>query len=409
MAKGSKKGACSAHVSAAKSNCLQHARRITVPSYVNPRLTKNNRTVFESESIRNRKSIMPLVRAAEKLYSEKTGQKCQKSFTPFREDVLVVKAGITNEQLLDYKEKVEKLTGWKVMGIWLHQDEGHFRSKYIEGDDHFSINYHAHVLYACQDPETGKAIRCTRDYFRLRQDLLAESTGMERGNSAIETGISHRSSLVQRIFSQEERLEKLSEKISQRHAQILDANANLDSILHKNAAQEDRRDGLRVELEKLKREKIHLMKDIWAKDFVQGEAVKEHFSNYCEGRQAFEEAVLFIKKTRKSFYIKDDVVLDGFYGWIRAQEALTGENLRNEKGATKAAVAMLGEIPQNTQEYRNAEASMKQTLHAMNILLKREERDIGLGAGGGGSTSSLRWDDRDPNEQDSSYSRRRGR
>ena len=210
MAKGSKAGACSAHVEAAKANCLQHARREgKVPSYVNPNLTKNNRVVFESDAIANRKSIIPLVRQAEKLYTAKTGQKCQKSFAPFREDVLKLKPGITDQQLMNFKAKVEAETGWKVMGIWLHQDEGHYHSKYIEGDEDFDLNIHAHVLYSCQDQKTGKAIRLNRSYFRLRQDWLAAATGMERGNPASETGRNHRSSMQQRIVAQEERIQEL--------------------------------------------------------------------------------------------------------------------------------------------------------------------------------------------------------
>lgn len=210
MAIGSKKGACSAHIEAAKANCLQHARREgKVPSYVNPHLTQNNRTVFEDSVISNRKSIIPLVKRAELEYTELTGQKCQKSFTPFREDVLKLKPGITDKQLMEFKDKAEALTGWKVMGIWLHQDEGYAHSRYIEGDENFDLNIHAHVLYDCQDHTTGKAIRPHRKYFSLRQDLLADSTGMERGNKASETGIRHRKSAQQRIYAQELRIAEL--------------------------------------------------------------------------------------------------------------------------------------------------------------------------------------------------------
>lgn len=222
MSRQSKIGACSANVQAAKRNCLQHDRREgKIPSNVNPELTHDNRTVFEDEAIMSRKSIVPLVKKAEKLYTELTGQKCQKTFTPFREDVLVIKDGITDEQLLRYKEKVEQLTGWKVMGIWVHKDEGHARSKFIEGVDGFKINHHAHVLYDCQDHATGKAIRCTKDYFRKRQDILSECTGMERGTPAIETGKKHRKASEQRIAMQEQRIEQLQnqvEKLSIRNA-----------------------------------------------------------------------------------------------------------------------------------------------------------------------------------------------
>lgn len=225
MAKGSKQGACSAHVEPVKANCLQHARREgKVPSYVNPHLTANNRTVFEDQMIAGRKSIMPLLKQAAKLYTAKTGQKCQKSFTPFREDVLKLKAGITDQQLMNFKAKVEQETGWKVVAIWLHQDEGHYHSKYIEGDEDFDLNIHAHVLYSCQDPETGKAIRLNRNYFRLRQDWLAEATGMERGNPAIDTGRKHRSAMQQRIVSQEQRIAELERTVEAYNDEI----ANLE-------------------------------------------------------------------------------------------------------------------------------------------------------------------------------------
>ena len=216
----SKKGACSSHTQSAHGNCLQHARREHVPSYVNPHLTVNNRTVYEADLIRGRKSILPFVRKAEKLYTEKTGQKVQKSFTPFRESCLVLRKGISDQQLLDFKEAAEKLTGWKCIGIWLHQDEGHYHSKYIEGDDSFAINYHAHVLWDCQDHSTGKAIRCDRKKLSAMQDLLSKATGMERGNFAKDTGKKGRNALEYRIAAQEQRIATLDVKKARKEAAI---------------------------------------------------------------------------------------------------------------------------------------------------------------------------------------------
>lgn len=216
----SKKGACSSHTQSAHGNCLQHARREHVPSYVNPHLTVNNRTVYEADLIRGRKSILPFVRKAEKLYTEKTGQKVQKSFTPFRESCLVLRKGISDQQLLDFKEAAEKLTGWKCIGIWLHQDEGHYHSKFIEGDDSFAINYHAHVLWDCQDHSTGKAIRCDRKKLSAMQDLLSKATGMERGNFAKDTGKKGRNALEYRIAAQEQRIATLDVKKARKEAAI---------------------------------------------------------------------------------------------------------------------------------------------------------------------------------------------
>ena len=217
----SKKGACSSHTQSVKGNCLQHARREgNIPSYVNPHLSGSNRTVFESDDIRSRKSILPFLHRAEKLYTEKTGQKVQKSFTPFRESCLVLREGITDKQLLDFKESAEKLLGWKCVGIWLHQDEGHFHSKYIEGDDSFAINYHAHVIWDCQDHSTGKAIRCDRKKLSAMQDLLSKATGMDRGNLAKDTGKKGRSAREQRIVSQEQRIATLDVTKARKEAAI---------------------------------------------------------------------------------------------------------------------------------------------------------------------------------------------
>ena len=222
MRKGSKKGACSAHIQAAKGNCLEHARRDygekNRPQYILTKRSADNVTVYEHEAIKDRKSIRPLVRQAEKLYTEKTGQKCQKSFSPYREDVLSLpgRGDITREQLMSYKTKVEAATGWQCMGMWYHKDEGFVKSKHIEGSEGEAINYHVHCLWYCQDSETGKAKRNDRKFFSLRQDWLAEATGMERGNKAAETGIKGRTAMEQRIFSQEARIDDLERLAKER-------------------------------------------------------------------------------------------------------------------------------------------------------------------------------------------------
>lgn len=230
MAQGSKTGACSSHTTSAKSNCLKHNRREQVPGYVNPHLTHNNRTIFEADCIRDRKSILPLVKTAEREYVEKTGQKCQKSFAPFRESVLVVREGVSDEELKNFIRRAETLTGWKAVGCWLHLDEGHAKSKYIEGQEGFALNAHAHVLWDCQDHRTGKAVRCDRNKLSKMQDILARSTGMERGNKASDTGIKGRSAREQRIEAQEERMKILTnanDQLAKDNQQLTSENSQL--------------------------------------------------------------------------------------------------------------------------------------------------------------------------------------
>lgn len=227
----SKKGACSSNTQPAKANCLAHNRREGhTPSYVNPHLTYLNRTVFEDAAVSGRKSIVPLVKRAEKDYTAKTGQKCQKSFTPFRESCLVVRAGTTDAQLMAFKEKAERLLGWRCLGIWMHLDEGHAKSRYIEGEDGFATNSHAHVLWDCIDHATGKAVRPTRSAFSRMQDLLAESTGMERGNKAKDTGRTRRSASEQRIHSLEQRITQLEQEAAAREQRIEAASGKAKEI-----------------------------------------------------------------------------------------------------------------------------------------------------------------------------------
>ena len=251
--KQSKQGACSSNTQTAKANCLVHNRRDEstekVPEYVNKNRSHLNRTIFEDDMIRGRKSIVPLVHAAEKLYTEKTGQKCQKSFAPFREACLHLKEGITDEQLMDFKAKVEQVTKWKVIGIWLHEDEGHAKSKNIEGEEGFAVNHHAHVLFSCQDLNTGKAIRADRSKLSRMQDLLAEATGMERGNKASETGRRHRSAMEQRIFSQEQRVKELEEKAAMRWQGISEADTMLKQIQRQNEEEEEERKRIKARQE----------------------------------------------------------------------------------------------------------------------------------------------------------------
>lgn len=273
--KQSKKGACSSNTQTAKANCLLHNRRNQdtekVPGYVNKNRSHLNRTIFEDEIIKGKKSIIPLVHAAEKLYTEKTGQKCQKSFAPFREACLHLKEGITDAQLMDFKAKVEKETKWKVIGIWLHEDEGHVNSKYIEGNEEFSVNHHAHVLFSCQDLNTGKAIRADRKKLSKMQDILAEATGMERGNKAAETGRRHRSAMEQRLYAQEQRIEQLEEQASKQWQNVNNADETLKQIQRMNEQEEE------------ERKKIKAQQEQDLKAYNNKKAAKEAFKSVSEG------------------------------------------------------------------------------------------------------------------------------
>ena len=214
MAK-SKAGATSSHTVAAGGGCLMHNRREFFAFNVDPEKTEKNEQ-WEGEEIANRRQLRGLRNRAEKLYTEKTGQKCQKSFAPFKESCVVIKENSTLDQAKEFAKKVEQsIPGIKCLGIWIHRDEGHPKSKFIEGDDTFKCNTHAHFLWRCQNQETGKAIPIKRQDLRNMQDWAAESFGMERGTPAEQTKRSHIPSMEYKIQAMEKRLEMMQNAVDQ--------------------------------------------------------------------------------------------------------------------------------------------------------------------------------------------------
>lgn len=209
MAKNSKKGATSSHTIAAKGGCLKHNRRTQLSQNVYPERTKLN-TSWESDTIKNRKQLRGLKERAEKLYTEKTGQKCQKSFAPYKESCVVIKDSSTLEEAKAFALMVEEgIPGIECLGIWIHKDEGFHKSKYIEGDRDFKCNIHAHFLWYCQNPNTGKAIPIKRQDMRNMQDWAAKAFGMERGNPAELTKKGHVASMDYKLKAMEHRLDDM--------------------------------------------------------------------------------------------------------------------------------------------------------------------------------------------------------
>lgn len=214
MAK-SKSGATSSHTIAAGGGCLQHNRRQQIAKNVMPERTYLNES-WESDSISSRKQLRGLKERAERLYTERTGQKCQKSFAPYKESCVVIKDNSTLDQAKEFAKKVEEgIPGIKCMGIWIHRDEGFYKSTYVEGDDSFVCNTHAHYLWCCQNPDTGKAIPIKRQDLRNMQDWAADAFGMERGNPAEQTKRNHIPSMEYKMQAMENRLEKMQAAVDQ--------------------------------------------------------------------------------------------------------------------------------------------------------------------------------------------------
>lgn len=224
----SKQGATSANTQKAKGGCLQHNRRTQAAANVDPNRSHLN-TAWEHDRIKNLASTRSLIKHAEKLYTAKTGQKCQLSFAPLKETCVVCKDSTTIEEAMKIARKVEEQTGIVCLGIWIHRDEGHARSRFCP-DEPYQCNNHLHILWDCQDHETGKAIPIKRQHLRDMQDIAADALGMERGNPAELTKRKHVDSMnykAQALAKEIETIEKENQELREETKELQKVNTGL--------------------------------------------------------------------------------------------------------------------------------------------------------------------------------------
>lgn len=299
----SKKGATSANTQKAKGGCLQHNRRTQIAANVDPSRTHLN-TAWEHDRIKNLASTRSLIRKAEKLYTEKTGQKCQTSFAPLKETCVVCKDSTTMEQAMAIARKVEEQTGVVCLGIWIHRDEGHAYSRF-HPDEPYQCNNHIHILWDCQNPTTGKAIPIKKQDLRDMQDIAAESLGMERGNPAELTGRKHIESLTFKVQQLDEEVKQLKKERTGFIAKIQDswkwkskakrAEADLEAQKKAHSEELQKKDATIAKLQKeLKNERkransaenershIYDEKEKWYQEARRANVMAKHWKDKCD-------------------------------------------------------------------------------------------------------------------------------
>lgn len=225
----SKKGATSSHTIEAKSGALRHNRREAKLSNVNPNLTHLNES-WESSIIKRKeeggegRSIDALIKERAEHYRLKNGRSAPgygpsgKSVPPdrrtafIRESCVVINPETTLEDVQRFADSVCSEFGVKCLGIWLHKDEGYHRSKYIEGDNKWKPNLHAHVLFDWYLPQKGRVARSTSNWYSQMQDMAAAALKMERGDK------SERKHIASKAFAEqqaEQRIATLEDKVAQ--------------------------------------------------------------------------------------------------------------------------------------------------------------------------------------------------
>lgn len=126
------------------------------------------------------------------------------------------------EQAMAIAKNVEKQTGVVCLGIWIHRDEGHARSRF-NPDEPYQCNNHIHILWDCQNPTTGKAIPIMKQDLRDMQDIAANALGMERGNPAEQTKKKHIDSGTYKVQQLQAEIKQLKEEKTGLVGKIQDA------------------------------------------------------------------------------------------------------------------------------------------------------------------------------------------
>ena len=180
-----------------KPNSQSHNERIGELDYVYSDLTNQNET-WKTDEIHTRfKSIADL-------YKEKVGQKMQANSTPIREAVVNLSSHHTMKDLQRFSKEIEDKFGIKAFQIHIHRDEGKSREE---------LNHHAHILWDWQNKDTGRSFKLYKHEMSQIQDLTAESLGMERGESKVNTNRNRLEAVEYKTQQETKKLSKLQEQV----------------------------------------------------------------------------------------------------------------------------------------------------------------------------------------------------
>lgn len=249
----SKKGATSSHTVGVKPGALRHNRREVKLSNVNPEFTHKNEA-WESSIIKKKeyggegRTIDSLIKERANHYRRKNGRSApgygpngkavpaHKRAAFIREACVVIKEETTLDDVKRFADSVCSSFGVKCLGIWLHKDEGYYKSAHIKEDgvekntpekDKWKPNLHAHVLFDWYNFETAKIAHstwCKDNWYARMQDMAAAALGMERGEPSKRKHIASmefaRKQAEKRIEMLEKRLEEIQNEKSQDLAKI---------------------------------------------------------------------------------------------------------------------------------------------------------------------------------------------
>lgn len=316
----------SIHIEPIKSSSEIHNKRLKEFDYVRKDLSEKNESWEE-------RSISEVRKEIEEKYLRNVGQKMQKKATPIREGVVLLKAEHTMEDLFRLKEKLYEKLGIKTFQMYIHKDEGHWKSE-EKLKQHWAPNLHAHMIFDWTD-EKGKSLKLDRKQMSLIQDIISETLEMERGQRATVTGRKH--------------LNPLEYK----------AKVMLDKIIEIEKKEKD----LKKQLEDTQSEKEILKKDLQKLN-------EKYDEKHTEFQRFFQNDInvsLFKKSISNGFFGgKKEVINEEEIEKLIQNFSFSTENWKNEEKLSKQYLRENRDLQEQLEEIKKENKALKESIKKPN-------------------------------------------
>ena len=233
----SKKGGASSHLRPCKTAyCDKHNERLDKNpsnSNIRPEFSKNN-SVWKADDVPN---LVTLDRQIRKDYYEAHERhmpdRGPSKASPLKESVTLMPNGSkeTDEIQRRIVERIEKEFGIRCIRMYNHRDE------YCEETGEY--NWHGHEVWDMYDHENHRMVALTRTDLRKWQDIVAEETGMPRGNPAYETRRKWLTANEYKITKQDESSAKKEAELKEMNAKVEQKTAEVEALKNQVREQEE--------------------------------------------------------------------------------------------------------------------------------------------------------------------------
>lgn len=227
------------------SSSERHNSRQQKLDYIFPELSHNNESLCYVTDLKARE------KECQALYLEKVGQKMQKKTVPLREGVVVINENTTMDDLKALGGEIKALLGWECLQIHIHRDEGYIKAKNKPNEER-KLNLHAHLVFDCQNKETGKMYRIKKEQLSELQTITAKTLKMDRGKPSTRR---HLSALEMKIQHKEREFEDNYHKINDLKQELSEYEGTIQVLTHEE-------NSLRAEIEEMKKSIILIQQQL---------------------------------------------------------------------------------------------------------------------------------------------------